>query len=407
MRVLHVIPSLSVSEGGPSAALRLIARSLVRAGVELEVATTDDDGWGRRALGTPETPVEQDGYSVRFFHKQTEFYKVSLPLGRWLSQSARQYNLIHIHALFSFSSTSAAWTARRFGVPYVIRPLGVLNRWGLENRHPRLKRLSIRLIELRILCGATAVHYTSEAERLQAGAIHPKIAELPSFIIPLPIEAPTNDATSSDFSRRFPRAAGKRIILFLSRIDPKKGIDLLLKSFVSVSQSDPNLLLVIAGDGNASYIESLQTLARKLEISDGVLWTGHLGPSDKAAAMAAATLFVLPSYSENFGIAAAEALASGVPTILTDGVALAADAREAGAAVVVRPEVEDLRSAIARVLGDKALRDRIEWERQRNWRGSFTLQKPLPHRLSSNISKFSRDLSVADDIPYCVGPHLQ
>ncbi|PYT06915.1 MAG: hypothetical protein DMF60_08220 [Acidobacteria bacterium] len=123
MKVLHVIPSLSPQDGGPSFAMPLIARGLDIYGVQVDVATTE---------GSRERRTNQNGVNVLYFRRQSEFYKVSLPLSRWLSEHIRDYDLVHIHGLFSYSSYTAATLAAKKGVPYIIRPLGVLNRWGIH-----------------------------------------------------------------------------------------------------------------------------------------------------------------------------------------------------------------------------------------------------------------------------------
>src|SRR5207247_2285355 len=145
MKVLHVIPSLSLKHGGPSVALPLIARSLVNQTIQVDVATTDDDGPGCRMNVPLGQRIERDGYGLFHFRKQTEFYKCSWPFARWIRRHATDYDLLHIHALFSFTSVVAARAALRCGLPYLIRPLGVLNRWGMENRRRVLKSLSMRL----------------------------------------------------------------------------------------------------------------------------------------------------------------------------------------------------------------------------------------------------------------------
>src|SRR6185369_17090308 len=103
VRALHVIPSVSPSQGGPSFALPLIARSLAQAGVTVDVATTDDDGPGGRLSVPLGQRVERDGFDIWHFAKQTEFYKVSLPFRSWVRRHIREYDLVHIHALFSFT----------------------------------------------------------------------------------------------------------------------------------------------------------------------------------------------------------------------------------------------------------------------------------------------------------------
>src|SRR5256714_2353929 len=247
LRVLHVIPSVSPTQGGPSFALPLFTSAIAQQGATVTVATTDDDRPGSR-LDVPlnEFVPGKGGATYIYFRKNTEFYKISRGLGRWLRRHVGEYDVVHIHALFSFASFAAARAARRAGVPYIVRPLGVLNRWGLENRRRFVKRWSLKTIELPILRGAAAIHYTAEAERTEAAAAHPDIASLRSAVIPIPVE-PTPSTRAMDIQTRFPITAGRRVILFLSRLDRKKGIELLLSAFQELRQEFPDALLVIAG----------------------------------------------------------------------------------------------------------------------------------------------------------------
>jgi glycosyltransferase involved in cell wall biosynthesis len=235
----------------------------------------------------------------------------------------------------------------------------------MQNRRPLVKRLSLSLVELPILRHAAAIHYTSEAERNEAAALRPEISSFPSFILPIPVESPPEPVDAESFAKEFPSASGKKIILFLSRLDPKKGLEILIEAFAAISESEPDALLVLAGDGNPDYAQSLRTLAERLGGKAKILWPGHLGPQQKAAAFAAATLFVLPSYSENFGIAAAEAMAAGVPTVITDQVALAEYASKYDAALVVRPDPDALIGAIRSILRDDQLGQRFA---ENGWR---------------------------------------
>jgi glycosyltransferase involved in cell wall biosynthesis len=354
MKILHVIPSVGPLRGGPSFAMRAIARGLAERGTETHVATTDDNGPERLSVRFGQ-PVSEDGVVYWYFRRQTSFYICSLPFAIWLWRHASDYSLIHIHALFSWCSNVAALIARCKGIPYVIRPLGVLNRWGMENRRPLLKRLSFALIERRVLGYAAFVHYTAELERVEA--IECGFRDSP-IIIPNPVEFPKgSDAAAKEHLRvRYPELRARRIVLFLSRIDRKKGLDLLIPAFQCVLKSVPDAALVIAGDGDRALIETLRGQCRALGIEDSVYWPGFLEGEAKQGALGEAEVFVLPSYSENFGIAVIEAMAAGVPVIITDRVGICREVGEGNAGLVTPPASEPLSRAMVRLLSDEPFR---------------------------------------------------
>jgi glycosyltransferase involved in cell wall biosynthesis len=360
MRVLHVIPSLAMAHGGPSGALRLMARALVAQQVAVTVVSTDDDG---TRSGKPIAPNEcaMDGVTTQCFPRTTHPYKVSFALARWLLRHARDYDLIHIHALFSFSSTVAAWAARRAGVPYVLRPLGTLAPYGMTRRRPWLKRLSLACVEGPMLRHAVAVHCTSAMEREEAEALG---LPMRCVVIPLAV-APLADADVAALHAAFPVLREARYGLFLSRLDPKKNVEGLLQAIALLAHDLPELNLLIAGDGEAAYVATLQALAKTLGIADRVVWAGHLQGAIKAAAFARAEMFVLPSYSENFGIAAAEALHCGLPVVLGAGVAVAAQVEAAGAGFAVAPDPEAIARAISGYFTDSSLRQDASHRAQR------------------------------------------
>ena len=373
MKVLHVIPSVSLKHGGPSQAIRLIAQSLARAEVQVDVATTDDDGPGGQLDVPLGERVTQDGYGVFYFQKQTDFYKVSWPFRRWIAERIRDYDLVHVHALFSFTSNCAARTAQRQRVPYLIRPLGVLNRWGMRHRRPWLKSLSLKLIERPILRQAAGMHYTSQHEQIHAEAAG---ATARPFLIPLGIDlSPYNRLPNPEvFFKRCPAARGRRVVLFLGRLDEIKGLEVLLPAFAGVRQSEAEACLIIAGAGQVDYVGKLRRMAGHLGVADAVIWPGFLEGDQKLAAFAAATVFVLPSYSENFGIAAVEALAAGLPCVLSTGVAISADVAAAGAGIVVPPEPMKLKEALVRLLSDDSLNRQCRRNAVRLAEERFSLQ---------------------------------
>ena len=351
LRVLHVIPSLDLRDGGPSVALPLMARSLTAHGVSIDVVATMTEADAAAEGVRFGEPVLRDGFTVRFFKRQTAFYKVSLPLNSWLRSHARDYDLLHIHALFSFVPLAAARAARRAGIPYLMRPLGLLNSWGMENRRRWIKALSFRFFDRPALDQAAAMHYTSDDECNDAARLELKSR---AAVIPLGIDMKPFEKLPSPgvFLQKHPVAAGREIILFLSRVNPKKGIHDLLPAFAELHRTRPQALLVIAGEGESAYVDSLKGKCIELGINNEVLWTGMLEGQTKLAAFAAARLFVLPSYSENFGIALLEAMAAGLPCVSTPGVALA---REAGDAVALaKLGTDDLRKEMLRLLEDTA-----------------------------------------------------
>ncbi len=344
----------------------------MQAGVQVDIVTTDDDGPGRHLDVPLGDRIDLDGYGLMHFRKQTEFYKVSLPLLRWMRRHVQGYDLVHIHALFSFTSIAAARVARRADVPYIVRPLGVLNSWGMRNRRRLLKLLSCWLIERRILRYATAMHYTSRQEQAEAEASG---ACARAFIIPLGVEISrfTQMPKAEDFFAKCPRARGRKVVLFLSRIDPKKGLEILLPAFAEVQRMIPEACLVIAGNGTTDYVGRCRAIADQAGLKD-VVWPGFLDGEDKLAAYAAASAFVLPSFSENFGIAAVEALAAGLPCVLSTGVAVSEDVAANGAGLVVPPTAAALKDALVRLLTDDVVCRKFRLNARRLAEEKFSIQ---------------------------------
>jgi glycosyltransferase involved in cell wall biosynthesis len=353
MKVLHVIPSVGPLRGGPSVMLRTMSCGLAQAGVAVDIATTDDNGAGRLDVSHAK-PVVEDGVTYWYFPRQTKFYTFSWPLTCWLAQHVKDYDVVHVHALFSYAAIPAALYAKRYNVPYIVRPLGVLNRWGVENRRRYLKKLSFTLIEKHILNNAAAIHYTSEQERLEAAELGVKDR---AVIIANAVDVPLDiGITRGRFRSLLPQLGDSRMILFLSRIDRKKGLDILLAAFAKIHKQEPRVMLVIAGNGEAAFIGHLRQQATRLGIGSEIIWPGFLSGDDKRAALADADIFILPSYSENFGVSVVEAMAAGVPVIVSDQVAIHQEIAAGRAGIVVPCAVADLAAALDRFIVDEKLR---------------------------------------------------
>jgi glycosyltransferase involved in cell wall biosynthesis len=348
MKVLHVIPSLSRADGGPTQALALMERALAQQGVSVEAAATDDAGAGKRNGKACGEPLPENGALHWYFAKRTDFYKVAPAFARWIAKDIRRYDLLHIHALFSFTTSVAARAALRAGVPYIVRPLGTLAGYGMAQRRPWLKALSMRYVEQPILRGAAAVHFTSEVEASEARALN---ISFKAAVIPLAVEKAACESAGRAAISAQPQ--GSRCVLFLSRLVPKKNLEGLLDALALVHREGPQLRLMVAGDGAAQYVSTLKARAHALGISQQVTWAGHLEGDAKAAAFAGADLFALPSYSENFGIAAAEALAAGLPCVLGRGVAIADDVVHADAGVAVGTDAQSIAQGLRLIIASQ------------------------------------------------------
>jgi len=350
IRVLHVIPSVSPGDGGPSKAIALMEHALGAAGVAVTTLTTDHRSRGEHAAAA--TPSPSDGAKRVYTRKWFDPYKVAPGLVAQLGKQLDAHDIVHIHALFSFAPTVAAWMAGRFKVPYIVRPLGTLSTYGITMRRRRFKRLSLDLIESRILRNAAAVHFTSESELEEARSLG---LQFHGVVIPLGVEHERMGSAQA-LRAAHPALAGRRVVLFLSRLDPKKNVEGLIDAIAGSEILKRSTALVIAGSGKPAYLDSLKARAAAAGVARQIVWLGHVEGEEKMAAMAAADVFVLPSFSENFGIAAVEAMLAGLPCVLGEGVAIAAQTASAGAGLAVAPDPHAIADAIERVLGNDDMR---------------------------------------------------
>jgi len=357
LRVLHVIPSVAPRYGGPSLAVVQMCRALRGVGVDPLIATTDADGPGR--LPVPLARVtDYQGVPVIFFSRQwTESFKYSAPLSAWLRKHVAEFDLVHIHAVFSHACLAAASACRRWSVPYLVRPLGTLDPWSLRQKRLRKWLLWHAWVE-GMLRAAAVIHYTSEEERRLSEGL---LGLDRGAVIPLGVDdVLLSDPPPQHFRGRHPELGEAPYVLLLSRLHFKKGVELLLRAYLDLVR-EPEFAhwhLVIAGDGDAAYVQSLERLAARDGRGGSVLFTGWLAGSEKTAALRGAALFVLPSRQENFGLAAVEAMVCGVPVLVSSQVNLAEEIKVAGAGWVAALERRALAVALAEALSDEVERHR-------------------------------------------------
>ena len=363
MRVLHLIPSISPLRGGPSQAVLAMVAALRQQGMDASILTTNDHGpavqaamplgrWHEQEALGQAVPVISFGRWSPPVRAVREF-AISPGLSRWLGQHARQYDLVHVHALFSCTTSLGMAQLRRQGVPYIVRTIGQLNRWSVSQSRVR-KQLFLKLVDQANLQGAKALHFTSEAEREEAGDLH---LATPTFVLPLGVPAPPELSLSR---QQVANTLSITRLLFLSRLHPKKQLPVLFDALAVLKQRHPTKpwQLDIAGEGDPKYLQQLQHYCNALGLAAQVQWHGFVAGEAKQMLLQQAHWFVLPSASENFGIAAAEALMASTPVVLSPGVALAPQVQSAQAGLVCEPTVEALAACLEQCLEPPALQMR-------------------------------------------------
>jgi glycosyltransferase involved in cell wall biosynthesis len=305
-----------------------LCRALVALGHEVHVFTTSVDGVGDSHVPLGQ-PVDIDGVKVWYFAATVlrRLYYAPAML-RQLRTQVTSFDLVHLHSVFLWPTWAAARVARTAGVPYVLSPRGMLVRELIERRSRWLKTAWIRLIETRNIEGAAAIHVTSGKEAAELRKFGFRLPEV--WTVPNGIDTPRPwymDEVSADV-----RAAVQQggYVLFLGRINWEKGLDRLLAAWWEV----PDTRLVIAGNDEENYLPALKKEAELAGVAESVVFLPRsITGADKEALFARARLFVLPSYSENFGNTVLEAMIRSVPVVVTE---------EVGAAEVVRQEKSGL-----------------------------------------------------------------
>jgi len=352
MRIVHVVPTYlpAVRYGGPIFAVHGLCRALVSRGHTIEVVTTNLNGAGKSAVPVG-VPVTLDGVRVRYF--SSDFLR-RLSWAPALAQALRRevggFDLVHLHSVFLWPTWAAARLARRAHVPYLISPRGMLVKELIEQRSRLTKAVWINLIEKSNLEQASAIHVTSE---LEAAEIRRFKWQLPQVVmVPNGVEE-LETAARGEPSRDVAEITSHQpLVLFLGRISWKKGLDRLLKAFALTSLGT----LAIVGTDDEGLVLRMQRLAEQLQIDNRVRFLPRtvLG-YDKEHLFAAARLFVLPSYSENFGNTVLEAMQRGLPVVVTPEVGAATIVREARGGIVVQGDPEPFGAAINRLINDSTL----------------------------------------------------
>jgi glycosyltransferase involved in cell wall biosynthesis len=314
MRLLHVVSSVDPQLGGVAESIRARGVELVKMGHQVEVVCLDEPD---------STFINDYALPVHALGKGFTAWQFKPSLARWLKAHCQRFDAVIVDGLWQYHGIATRNALRGTGVPYYVLPHGMLDPW-FKRTYP-LKHLKKWLVwpwaEYRVLRDAAAVLFTCEEERLLASKSF-WLYQANERVAPLGTNGPPGDGTAlvQAFFSAFPNLREQPFLLFLGRVHPKKGCDILLEAFAQIGPEYPDQHLVMAGPASTRFLEKLKTQADIAGIADRVHWVGMLTGDTKWGALYASDAFVLPSHQENFGIAVVEALACGKPVLVSNKV---------------------------------------------------------------------------------------
>ncbi len=388
VRVLHVIASVDPRAGGPIEGVFSSSEVWFRHGHERHIVCLDAPSapW----LGQTRAPTEAVGLDGGVYRTLRRFvpwlrYGYSPRLARWLRANAARYDAVIINGLWNYASFGAWRALHDTPIPYFVFTHGMLDPW-FNTAYPTktfFKSVFWRLFEHKVLRDAAGVMFTCEEERqLARGSFAPYEAR--EFVVGYGTRDVCGDVATqrAAFLARSPATAGRKLILFLSRIHEKKGVDLLLKAFARHAASHPEYDLTIAGPDQTGLQASLMRLAAGLGLAKRIHWPGMLTGDAKWGAFRTAEFFALPSHQENFGIVVAEAMALSKPLLITNKVNIWREVEMDGAGIVVADDVEGVSDGLGRMLAmNAAQRAAMGAAARRAFEERFDLERNALHLL--------------------------
>jgi glycosyltransferase involved in cell wall biosynthesis len=340
--------------------VHLLNKALVKKGVKVDVLTTNagnskksmsewmnecmkEDGW-----------CHFDGIRVRYLDfVGYEHYNFSLQMVKEIWKVIDDYDLVHITAVWNFPVLAGALISIIKKKPYIISPRGTIYKETIELKSTSIKKIYFNLFAKQYINKASAIHFTTKDEQEKVTKYLGITA--PSFVIPNGIDI-SSIALSAESKAII---IDKKYILILGRIDKKKGFDLLFPAFTNIIKKFNDLILVIAGDEKSPYAQEVRKMVEEKKISNNILFTGQVTGDNKWALYKNALMFVLPSYSENFGMSVVEAMACGCPVVISDKVGIYKEIADNNAGVIVRTNPESVEEGILKLLNDDKLRETI------------------------------------------------
>lgn len=355
MKVLHVVAGLEVRHGGPPRVVASLTTALSRIGVS---STVFSPAYSSASGGSEEHLVSAPEATIRMFDtgRLARWWPGHSPnLKSALQQEVGSFDVVHIHEMWHHPHFAAARACKALGIPFVVSPHGSLDPWALALGGLK-KRIYSRIWQRGLLGRAAAVHALTATESSQFrdyGYTGP-VSVIPNGI---DIEEFQHPASPNDMDERYPELVGKKVVLFLGRLHQKKGLDVLVKAFAQLHETDLDIHLLVVGPDDG-YEPELRRLIGSLGVIDAVTLTGTLAGNDRLAAMNRADIYALPSYSEGFSVGILEALAVGLPVVISK-YCYFPEVESAGAGIETETDVGQVASALGSLIVDPELASKM------------------------------------------------
>lgn len=346
MRILHLCSSINPVSGGPAVVLSSLTPIQAANGHQVSVVTADNP---ERVRDVVERLKEQGVTVFPGGPTKPPLYRSTAAITEIKRQLTQGVDIVHGHGLWQWTVHFGASAARKAGTPTILRPCGMLDPWCL-NESKWKKRAFLALKARKDLNRAKAIHFTTLTEQQ---LVKPLGLKPPGYVIPNGIDwAEFAELPAYGRFRNAHDIGDRPLVVYLSRLHHKKGLDLLLPAFAAHCPKDAVLALVGPATSPA-YLQSLKDDAKRLNIADRVLYPGMLRGQARIEALVDADVFTLPSYQENFGVVVVEAAACGTAVHISDQVNIHGDLTEAGAGIVTPTEEQAIGKALARLLEDR------------------------------------------------------
>lgn len=355
MKILHIVPTYfpACRQGGPISSVHYLNKWLVKKGVDVTVYTTNIDG--PCVLDVPLNQlVNVDDVKVFYFPVTFRPWQYSYSLHRFLAKNVDNFDAVHITSTFLAASTLGAYYSKKFNKPYIISPRGNLMIEPLSGSSLK-KKIYLFLVENRNLAAASLIHFTVEAEKeeyLKAGLPFKKAVVIPNG---LDTEEFNKRPHFGFFRKKFGIGDNKKIVLFIGHLNWIKGFDTLIPAFAEVVKKNPDAILVLVGGDEKRYKKEIEKLIETKKLRNQVLFTGVLIGDDKIAVFQDSDVFVMPSYSESFGMAIVEAMYFRLPVVITESVGIAPSVKKATTGLVIKKNEKQLAEAMLRILNNPDL----------------------------------------------------